>query len=111
MEVKDVKVYANSDVLRVVALIPEGHSHIRLILEFKDQIIVVQEATAAAIVRAYVDIITHPMRRAVELVSMEVSKDVRKKGYAEHQLIESAKSEYEVMHEWSERLFKGPSTT
>ncbi|MEM0361816.1 MAG: hypothetical protein QXY36_03915 [Sulfolobales archaeon] len=101
-----IKVYRNDEVVRVVGFIPEGHSHMRLVVEFNDQVIVLQEATVAGIVRAYIDIHTHPTRKAVELISTRLSKDFRKAGYAEHQLIESSRTEGEVLREWCEKLFK-----
>ncbi|MEM0453971.1 MAG: hypothetical protein QXO98_04890 [Sulfolobales archaeon] len=104
MSSHDLRIYTNNEVMRVVGFIPEGHTHIRLVIELKDQTIVIQEATVAAIVRAYIDILTHPLRRAVELINARFGGDVKKKGYAEYQLIESSKSEDEVLREWSERL-------
>jgi hypothetical protein len=87
--VANVRVYPNERVRRVIAAIPPGHKHVRLVIELEDQTIVLQEATAAAIARAYVDVITHPARRAVELAGVRVSK--AKCGYAEHQLVESGR--------------------
>lgn len=107
-EEKPTKVYRNSDVVRIVGLIPEGHSHIRVIIEFNDQVIVLQEATVAAITRAYINIKTHPSKKAVELVGSKLSRSSRKAGYAEHQLIESSKAEDEILREWDEKLFKLP---
>ncbi len=100
----DVKVYRNEDVRKITAFIPPGHRHVRILLELSDQIIVLQEATVAAIVRAYIDIITHPTRRAVELVSRQVPSSERKQGYAEFQLVESNKTEEEIIREVLERL-------
>ena len=91
------RVYRNEDVRRVVAFIPEGHAHLRLIIELSDQVIILQEATVAAIVRAYVSVVTHPTRRAVELVQSRPAG--RKPGYAEHQLVESGRGEAEVLAE------------
>jgi hypothetical protein len=95
--VAGVRVYPNEKVRRVIAAIPPGHKHVRLVIELEDQTIVLQEAAAAAIARAYVDVVTHPTRRAVELVGVRVSR--AKSGYAEHQLVESGKGEEEVLAE------------
>jgi hypothetical protein len=65
----NIRVYGNKDVLRVIGLIPPNHVHMRLIIVFKDQVIVLQEASAAAIARAYVEITTHT-RRAVEYTQL-----------------------------------------
>ena len=82
---KPLKVYRNQDVEAVYAYIPPGHRHVRLVLEAKDQRIVLQEATVAGIVRAYLDILLHPARRAVALKNKRIRG---KPGYAEHQLVE-----------------------
>jgi len=101
---KSVKVYRNEDVKRIVAFILPGHRHLRLLIELEDQIIVLQEASVAAVVRAYIDVVTHPSRRAVEMISKHMSSDDRKPGYTEFQLIESGRGEDEVLREVSESL-------
>ncbi len=92
---REIKIYRNEDVQKIVAFIPPGHQHIRLAIEFRDQIVVLHEATVAAIVRAYIDIVTHPTRRAVELIQTSISE--RKIGYAKNQLIETTRSENEII--------------
>ena len=78
----------NEDILSALLAVPDGHRHLRLALTTRDgEIIVLQEAAVAAIVRAYTTIKTHPVRRAVKLESAPIAG--RKKGYAEHQLIET----------------------
>ena len=91
---KMVRVYRNEDVRRIIAFIPKGHRHVRILLEFVDGAVVIQEATAAAIVRAYMNVVTHPFKRAVELVSQRVSG--QKEGYADYQLLETGRSEEEI---------------
>uniref|UniRef100_A0A7C4FHD1 Uncharacterized protein n=1 Tax=Ignisphaera aggregans TaxID=334771 RepID=A0A7C4FHD1_9CREN len=105
----NLKVYRNSDVLKVVGFIPPGHTHMRLAIVLRDQVIVLQEASVAAIVRAYVDIVTHPTRKAVEFTQVRLSGDSKKPGYAEYQLIESNRSEDEVVGEWSNILRSEPT--
>ena len=81
-------VFRNEDIRRVVVAIPEGHRHVRTIIETsKGETFTFQEATIAGIVRAYVDIKTHPEIHAVELVRREIPD--RKKGYTRHQLLET----------------------
>ncbi|QOJ79407.1 hypothetical protein IG193_02795 [Infirmifilum lucidum] len=99
-----LRVYRNEDVKRVIAFIPPGHRHVRVLIELPDTAIVLQEAAVTGIVRAYVDVATHPVRRAVELVSRRLSE--RKTGYAESQLVESGRSEEEVIKEL-EKLLSG----
>jgi len=101
---KPVRVYKNEDVKRVVAFIPPGHRHVRILIELEDQVIVLQEASAAGVVRAYIDVVTHPSRRAVEFVSRRLPEELRKQGYAEFQLVESGRSEDEVLREMQELL-------
>jgi len=101
--VASIRVYPNEKVKRVIAAIPPGHKHLRLVIELEDQTIVLQEATAAAIVRAYVDVVTHPARKAVEFASKKVVG--AKNGYAEHQLVESEKGEEEVLREIAKILY------
>lgn len=88
-----VKIYRNSDVEEIVGCIPEGHEHLRLIIKLKDQTIVLQEATVAAIVRAYISIVTHPSRKLVRMKLRRI--DERKPGYADYQLLEVEGSEKE----------------
>jgi hypothetical protein len=96
---KPVKSYPNESVKRVIAFIPPGHQHLRLIIELEDQIIVLHEATVAGIVRAYIDLVTHPSRKAVELSLRRLTKAERKPGYADWQLVETGRSEDEISEE------------
>lgn len=81
-------VIRNEDISAALLAVPDGHKHLRLALTTRDgDTIVLQEAVVAAIVRAYATIKTHPQRRAVKLASAPLPE--RKKGYAEHQLIET----------------------
>ena len=77
----------NEDVTRVVAEIPQGHRHLRTTVTLADgSSITFQEATIAAIVRAYVAVKTDPLRDRVVLTGRIV--EGRKTGYAEWQLLE-----------------------
>lgn len=76
----------NEDVERVITEIPEGHAHIRTTITFTDGTdITLQEATVANLVRAYLDVRTHPTTVRVELRGKRLQS--RKDGYAEWQLI------------------------
>ncbi len=94
---RPIKLYPNESVSRIIAFIPPQHHHLRLVIELPDQVIVLHEATVAAIVRAYISIATHPTRRAVEMVQQNVPKDRRKLGYAKWQLVEVNSSEDEIV--------------
>jgi len=61
----NVKIYKNEDVVEIIAAIPRGHYHTRFLIRFKDQEIILQEATVAALVRAYAMVAAHPTRRGV----------------------------------------------
>lgn len=90
------KLYPNQCVRRVTAFIPEGHRHVRLILEFCDgETIILHEATVAGIVRAYASTALHPTRKAVSLTSRKLEH--RKPGYAEWQLVEEELDEGEIL--------------
>ena len=90
-------VFRNSDIDLILMGIPSGHKHLRLVIKSGDKYMVFQEATVAAIVRAYVNIKTHPRRRAVKMVKERVMD--RKQGYAEYQLIEVVDDEEVIIEE------------
>ncbi len=80
-------VLRNEDVTRIEAEIPAGHRHLRTTLTLADGTTVTfQEATMAALVRAYVAVKTDPLRDRVVLKGGKVPG--RKEGYAEWQLLE-----------------------
>ena len=82
-------VLRNEDVTRVVAEIPQGHRHLRTTVTLADGFSVTfQETTIAAIVRAYIEVKTNPLRDRVVLAGRMVES--RKAGYAEWQLLEEA---------------------
>ncbi len=85
------------DVKRIVAFIPKGHKHIRVMIEFDDSIIMLQEATVNSILRAYINVSFHPLRRACELILTRLAE--RKKEYAEYQHIESDRDEDEIIRD------------
>ena len=94
-----VKIYKNEDIKRIITFIPEGHRHIRILIQTENEIIVFQEATAAALVRAYINVKTHPLRDAIELENIKLEK--KKPGYASYQLIESKKDEKSILRDLS----------
>jgi len=73
-------------------------------VEFKDQYIVLHEATVAAIARAYISIVTHPQRRAIKLVKTVLSRSERKQGYSPYQLVEAKEDEDQIIREALELL-------
>ena len=94
-----VKIYKNEDIKRIITFIPEGHRHIRILIQTENEIIVFQEATAAALVRAYINVKTHPLRNAIELENIKLEK--KKSGYDSYQLIESKKDEASILRDLS----------
>lgn len=99
----DMLTIGNEDISQAHLAVPEGHRHLRLALTTKDgKTIILQEATVAAVVRAYTTVKTHPVRRAVKMVSTPF--DGRKKGYAEHQLVESYVTNEDVEADITELL-------
>lgn len=92
-----MRVLRNQDVRRVLIGVPRGHRHIRVLLDIGDVVLVLQEATVSNITRAFLSILLHPQKAAVELRCVKLED--RKSGYAEYQLIESDRSEEEVLAE------------
>ncbi len=91
----------NRSVQRVVVGVPEGHAHVRARIETATgDVITLQEATLAALCRAFVDVSTHPRRHAVELISAPVTDG--KAGFAQWQLLEAATAEEELRRELAE---------
>ncbi len=93
----EIKVLRNKDVKRVLLGVPQGHQHLRLLLETEGMGLVLPEATLANLMRAYIGIKTHPQRRALELALQEV--EVRKEGYARFQLLETGREDGEIEDE------------
>ena len=85
----------NEDIEELTAEIPEGHLHLRTAIRLRDGTeLVFQEATAAAIVRAYITVKTHPTILRVRLIGKK--QEERKDGY----------SGWQLMEEGSEQSFK-----
>jgi hypothetical protein len=77
----------NEDIKELTAEIPEGHKHLRTTIVLQDGTeFVFQEATIANLVRAYITMKTHPIKKKVTLKGKSLSE--RKGGYAEWQLVE-----------------------
>jgi len=76
----------NEDIKELTAEIPEGHKHLRTTIVLQDGTeFVFQEATIANLVRAYIMVKTHPVKRKVTLKGEKLTE--RKNGYAEWQLV------------------------
>ncbi|MBJ6724564.1 hypothetical protein [Geomesophilobacter sediminis] len=83
----DCTILRNEDVTGVIAEIPEGHRHLRTTVTLADgSSFTFQEATIAAIARAYLTVKTDPLRTRVELAGTELAS--AKPGYAAWQLME-----------------------
>lgn len=92
----------NREVLRVLVGVPDGHQHLRARIETAaGDVITLQEATLAALARAYLQITTHPTLQAVELRAEAVTS--RKDGFAEYQLLDTETPESEVRTELASR--------
>ncbi|MEM0380354.1 MAG: hypothetical protein QW607_01005 [Desulfurococcaceae archaeon] len=92
-----VKIYKNTDVEEIVIAIPDNHVHVRLLIKFKDQSILINEAVIAAIVRGYLSIALDPVRRGIVFKQVVFSKDSVKRGYDTVQLIEIPDSEKQAV--------------
>jgi hypothetical protein len=83
-------IISNEDIEELTAEIPEGHEHLRVTMQFNDgRTLTFQEATIANLVRAYIDVKTHPSATMIRLKGRKLSE--RKKAFAEWQLIEERK--------------------
>jgi hypothetical protein len=81
---------ATGDVLALEVAVPSGHPHLRAVLELRDgREIELQEATVAALVRAYVSIKTDPLRQQTRLVGCSLGPEEGKPGFATWQLLET----------------------
>ncbi len=101
-----VRYLRNRDVKKVLLGVPAGHKHLRLAVELADdKILIFSEATIANIVRAYICIKTHPIRRAIELKATRLTAcPGLKEGYSEYQLLETSRDEEEIVKELSELI-------
>jgi len=83
------QILANADIAEIILAPPPGHQHLRATIKLHSgEEIVLQEATVANLVRAYVGIKTHPQRLRCRLVGRELSEAERKGGFAVWQLLE-----------------------
>lgn len=83
------RLLANHEVLALEMGVPEGHRHLRTRLELADgEVLVLQEATVANLVRAYLAVKTHPSREKVRLVGRLLESGERKEDFAAWQLLE-----------------------
>jgi len=77
----------NENIKELIAEIPEGYKHLRTTIVLQDGTeFVLQEATIANLVRAYITVKTHPTIKKVRLEGKKLSE--RKNSYAEWQLVE-----------------------
>ncbi len=77
----------NEDVKELLVEIPEGHMHIRTTIFFQDGMeLTLQEATIANLIRAYINVKTHPTAARFRLTGKKFQD--RKDGFAEWQLVE-----------------------
>jgi hypothetical protein len=95
------KVLRNQNICRVIIGVPQGHQHIRTIIETKHERLIFQEATIANIVRAYIILKTHPTQLGVELLLKEITG---KEGFTRFQLLESRKPSTEIQTEMAQLI-------
>ena len=103
-----IRIIRNEDVNKVLIGVPEGHKHLRISIELKNRVVLIfQEVTIANILRAYTTVKTHPDIRAQELEMKTLTADLRKNGYATHQLLEMPRKNKDVENELKKLLEKG----
>ena len=82
-------ILANADIAEIVLAPPRGHRHLRATITLHSgEEIILQEATVANLVRAYIAIKTHPQREICRLVGRELTETEKKQGFAVWQLLE-----------------------
>jgi len=103
-----IRTFRNEDVNKILVGVPEGHKHLRITMKLKNGLtLIFQEATIASILRVYTTVKTHPSIRAQELENTTLTANLRKEGYAIHQLLETPRKNEEVERELKELLEKG----
>ena len=101
-----IHIIRNEDVNKVLVGVPEGHKHLRISMKLKNGLVLIfQEAPIANILRAYATVKTHPNIRAQEL-EMKMLTNLRKDGYAVHQLLETPRKNEDVESELKELIEK-----
>lgn len=95
--------YRNSDIKAIYAFIPPGHRHVRFMVEAGEEIIVLQEATVAGLVRAYAMTALHPVNKGIVLRTERIPSPPRKQDFAEYQVLEETLGE-EALKEIEARL-------
>ena len=84
---KRLMIIHNEDIKELTVEIPEGHKHLRTTVVLQDGTeFIFQEATIANLVRAYITVKTHPIKKKMTLKGKRLAK--RKDDYAEWQLVE-----------------------
>jgi hypothetical protein len=84
------RVIATSEVVEIELSVPDGHRHLRTrICLAGGEELVLQEATVASLVRAYIALKTHPALQRQRLTGRLLPDDERKAGFAAWQLLES----------------------
>ncbi len=98
----------NEDVNKILVGVQKGHKHLRISIKLKNELVLIfQEATVANILRVYTTVKRHASIRAQELEKRKLMADLRKDGYAVHQLLETPKKNEEVERELKELLEMG----
>ena len=103
-----IRIIRNEDVNKILVGVPEGHKHLWISMKLKNGLVLIfQEATIANILRVYTTVKTHPSIRAQELEMRTLTADLRKDGYAVHQLLETPRKNEKVERELKELLERG----
>ena len=104
-----IHIIRNEDVDKVLVGVPEDHKHLRICVKLeKGLVLVFQEATIANILRAYITVKTHPSVRTQELqMKTLATTELKKEGYAAHQLLEVPTENEDVERELKSFLKKG----
>ena len=86
-----IRPIANEQVQQILCGTPSGHKHLRFFIQTEQQCLIFSEATIANLVRAFVTLKTHPVKKAIRLV--QATPPLRKIDFAAIQLLEEDGSE------------------
>ena len=88
------RILTNADIAEILLAPPPGHQHLRAVIRLHSgEEFVLQEATVANLVRAFVTVKTHPQKNSCRLIGREVVEGELKKGFAGWQLLEEGSNE------------------
>lgn len=100
---------ANRDIQQILMGTPSGHRHLRAILQTREGLILLNEATLANLVRAYITLKTHPELHVLKLKGLELED--RKPDFDRYQLLESHEAPDALQQELDQLFHRAHGTS